>query len=202
MILATPFHPALPVDYEGLALHLRRKGTNAGHALVVLCRREHEDKAFEFGHGLSALFHRQFIHTLPDLSGNGIQVANRFLLAALEFLRSYVPGSGEIPDPALLLFDPTWRPQANRWLDELQADYYLRGARDVMACFEGSDPPVTAGPVVFGRDFVTRCTLLDFLPADTHWRHYLAWEMFNLGVKTDAIGRKEPAFIRPHTPKK
>lgn len=199
MILCIPYHPRI-ADYAKLGTALRKLGTNPSHTLAVISTREHEEAAFEFLMGLGTGYLRHFAVTIPDAQENPGRLSNRMFLGAMKALNDHVPGPQEHPKPVMLYFDPAWRPGTPRWLDELQAEYYLGGAPQVLARFEtredGSPHPV--GPVAFAGGYPQASRLLDFLlDSGKHWRDYLAWEMFNVAVKTDTIGRNKAASIRP-----
>jgi len=204
MLLAIPFHSAIPADYSDFSVYLRKKGTNPSHSLIVLCRREDEDAAFAFAHSLSSSFHRHLLVVLPDQQETMLGTSNRMFKEAVKAHFNYEPDATEMSNPPMAYFDVTWRPNKGRWLDELQSDYFLSGAPTVFANFAPQEPgpPAPVGPVVLAKDYTTHSKLLDFIPATQHWRNYLAWEMFNLGVACTAVGSADPAYIRPFTPRK
>jgi len=204
MLLAIPYHPAMPSDYTDFSVSLRKKGTNPGHSIVVISRREHEEEAYAFAHSFATSFHRHFLAVIPDLDETLLETSNRMFKEAVKFHLNYKIEGNEMPNPPMTYFDVTWRPMRARWLDELQSDYFLKGAPTVFAKFapEEPGPPAPIGPVVLAKDFATKSKLLDFVPPSHHWRNYLAWEMRNLGVACDAFGDADPAYVRPFTPKK
>jgi hypothetical protein len=204
MLLAIPYHPSTPADYADFSVHLRKKGTNPSHSLVVVCRREHEDEAFTFAHSLSSSFHRHFLAVIPDLQETMLDTSNRMFKEAVKFHFNYATDGNEMADPPMAYFDVTWRPTKSRWLDELQSDYFLKGAPTIFANFAPQEPgpPAPTGPLVLAKDYTTKSKLLDFIPQSLHWRNYLAWEMSNLGVACTAVGPADPAYIRPFTPRK
>lgn len=200
MILCLPFHPSSPVDYDKFAGHLKRKGSMPNHTLLVVTLQQHEEQAFSFAMGLAGMFHRHFLSVVPDDRGTTLKHSNRMFLAACKALHEYAPDRKEIADPAMLYYDPSWRPVKNRWLDELQAEYYFQNAPVVFGNLVDGSP--VEGPVILAKSYPAKSRLLDFLPDNEHWRKYLASEMVNLGVKTDAIGSQEAAYIRPYAPEK
>lgn len=205
MILCIPFHPRI-TDYAKFALALRKFGTNPSHSLMVISNREHEEAAFEFQMGLVDGFLSGKSVVVSDITGETpMQFTNRMFLAAMKALDSHIPGPSEHPKTVMVYFDPTWRPYTNRWLDDLQGEYYLNGAPLVMARFEprGDGLPVTAGPVMFAKGFPKHSRLTNFLiDSGKHWREFLAWELVNSSVKTDTIGRNKAASIRPQPTEK
>lgn len=199
MILTIPYHPQL-ADYGKLSLMIRKLGSNPGHVLMVVSTREHEEAAFEFQMGLVDGFTSAKSIVIPDAPGEApLRLSNRLFLGTMKALAEHVPGPTEHPKPVMLYYDTAWRPFAPRWLDELQGEYYLRGAPLVMGRFESKgDKQVPTGPVAFSGAYPKHSRLMDFLlDSGTHWRDYFAWEMFNVAVKTDTIGRNKAAAIRP-----
>lgn len=199
MILSLPFHPDLPADYDRFAAHLKRKGSMPHHTLMVVALQQHEEEAFSFAMGLANSFQRNFLVAVPTEHETFLRSSNRLFKAACKALHEYAPGREEIADPAMVYFDPTWRPVRNRWLDELQSEYYFANGPTVFGNFEDGIP---TGPIVLSKEYPAKSRLIDFIPGDIHWRKYLASEMVNFGVKTDAIGPHEAAYIRPYTPEK
>lgn len=200
MILCIPYHPRI-TDYGKFGSALRKLGTNPSHSLMTVSTREHEEAAFEFQMGLVDGYLSAKAVVVPDVPRETpMQFSNRMFLGAMKALHDHVPGPSEHPKPVMLYHDPTWRPFTNRWLDDLQGEYYLNGAPLVMGRFEtnGAGVPVTAGPVAFAKGYPKHSKLLDFLmDSGEHWRNFLAWELVNSSVKTDTIGRNKAASIRP-----
>ena len=200
MILCIPYHPRI-TDYAKFSHALRKLGTNPSHSLMVISTREHEEAAFEFQMALVDGFLSAKSVVLPDLPRETpLNITNRLFLGAMKALDEHVPGPSEHPKPVMLYFDPTWRPFTNRWLDDLQAEFYLKGAPLVVAKFDVKDDglPVSTGPVLFSKGFPKHSKLMPFLiDSGQHWRNYLAWELVNSSVKTDTIGRNKAASIRP-----
>lgn len=197
MILTIPFNPNLPGGYDRLINALLRNGKHPNHTLIVLAKQEHEDPAFDFAMKLREHFGSLIAKSIPssDTPRSAVAESNTLFLTALEALRTYVPGDHEMQEPAMLYFDPTWRPTKTRWLDEFNTEFYLAGVPTTYGYFKEDKP---LGPVVLKQDFLTKSKLLEFLPgAGTHWRDYLAWEIINNGVNAEALGRTLPAFIRP-----
>ncbi len=197
VILTIPYNPNLPGGYERLTNALLRNGKHPNHTLLVLAKREHEDPAFDFAMKIHDQFGRYVAVQIPssDTPRSAVAESNTVFLTALEALRTYEPGDHEMPDPAMLYFDPTWRPTKTRWLDEFNTEFYLAGTPTT---YGFSQDGKILGPVVLKRDFLKKSKLLEFLPSSgTHWREFLAWEIINNGLQADAIGRVLPAYIRP-----
>jgi len=195
MILTIPYNPNLPGGYDRLTGSILRLGKYPSHTLAVVAKAQHEDAAFDFAMKIHGQFGRYLAVTVPDAQEMMLAASNRMFLAALDMLWDYAPTEHEMPDPAMFYFDPSWRPTKQRWLDEFNTEYYLAGAPTTFGCFNEQKP---VGPVVIKQDFLKKSKLLGFLPgAGAHWRDFLAWEIINNGVNTEALGRTLPAYIRP-----
>ena len=194
MILTIPFNPTLPGGYDKLTSAILRYGRHPNHTLFVAAKEEHEDGAFALAMKLKDQFGRYFAVTVPDRQETGLRASNRMFVAALDALRDHVPAEGEMPDPVMLYFDPSWHPRKARWLDEFQAEYYIAGAPMTFGHFGKGR---IEGPVALSRRFLKETKLLTFLPQDTHWREFLAWEFINNGLQSEALGQDLPAYIRP-----
>lgn len=200
MILAIPYNPNLPGGYDRITSSILRNGKHPNHTLFVVALPQHEDGAFALAMKLKDHFGRHFAITVPSPRHpeTKIQASNRTFLAALDALKTYVPSENENAEPVLLYFDPTWRPTKARWLDELQADYHLAGTPVIYGNFNAQgDNAKIEGPVVISRRFFGKTILVDFIPHDTHWRNFLAWEMIKNGLQAEAFGKVLPAYIRP-----
>lgn len=203
MLLAIPYNPNLPGGYDKLVSAIQRHGKHPAHTLFVISQQEHDEQAFELAMKLKDQFGRYFAVTLPPPAQpeTMLRVSNRMFSAAMDALRSYEPTDEENPKPVMLYFDPTWRPTKARWLDEFQTDYYMAGAPAVFGRFvKEKDRARVEGPVAVGIDFLKHTQLLNFIPPNSHWRDFLAWEMVNVGVETPALGPALPAYIRPFDP--
>lgn len=194
MILVIPHNPNLPGGYDKLAAAILRYGRHPNHALYVIAKEEHEDAAFDFAMKIRKQFGRYFAVTVSDQQETMLHASNRMFVAALDALKSYEPTEIEMQEPVMFYFDPTWRPTQDRWLDKFQAEYYIAGAPTTFGKF--GDGKVI-GPVVLKKDFLQKTKLLNFMPEDIHWREYLAWEIINNGLQSEALGRILPAYIRP-----
>lgn len=197
MIVAIPFNPSLPGGYDRLVSAIIRYGKHPNHTLFVVSRAEHEDAAFEMAITLKDQFGRFFIITVPDKNVPPLQRANNLFVGATDALLAYEPTEDESEDPAMLYFDPLWRPVKARWLDEFNSEYHIFGAKPTYGCFDGDK---VIGPVVLKRSFLKKSLLINFLPTDRHWREYLAWEIITNGLHADALGKNLPAYIRPFDP--
>ena len=198
MILTIPYNPTLPGGYDKLTSAILRYGRHPNHTLFVAAKEEHEDGAFAMAMKLKEQFGRYFAITVPDRQETGLRASNRMFTASLDALRAYEPTEEETHDPVMFYFDPSWHPRKARWLDEFQAEYYLAGAPVTFGNFvrRGTSARID-GPVAIHRRFLSETKLLDFLPQDTHWREFLAWEIINNGLQSEALGQTPPAYIRP-----
>ncbi|HNV10618.1 MAG TPA: hypothetical protein PKN27_04715 [Propionibacteriaceae bacterium] len=202
MILATPFVPGL-VDYEAYATALKRRGACRSHVHLVISRSEDEAAAIDFDGETAELFLKSFWRTAdPDEEGN-VGLANELFKKAVFFLHDYRPMAGEPADAPMLYSDPTWRPSGTQWLNTIQSDYYAKGAPAAMGRFKISenDDKVIWGPVVLGRAYARSASLLGYLPANVHWRHYLRHEIGKMMEETSTIGTSKQSVLKP-PPKK
>jgi len=172
-----------------------KAGTNPNHTLAVISFRQHDEGAYLFGNSVSDYFGRHMKLTVTSEPGSAAQAANQFFTSTLRAFQKYKPKAHEPDDLPLLYFDPTYRPTSARWLDDLQASYYREGAPMVFGNFGENGVPV--GPIVLSRNFRKKSSLLDFLPENTHWRSYLAWELSKNSVKASCIGSHESAILQP-----
>lgn len=204
MILAIPYNRRL-TDYQKLETTLRKIGTNPSHAIAVVSTREDENEAFEFMSGLSDGYLRNFSIVIPDAMEHPVRLSNRMFLASMKALRDYKPKQEENKRVSMLYFDPRWVPTKHRWLDELQASYFIAGAPTTFGAFDLQDgKPIARGPMIFGQKYPAQSRLLDFvLESGRHWRDYLAWEIHTLATETDLIGGDpKTACLRPQTTKR
>ena len=102
----------------------------------------------------------------------------------------------------MLYFDPTYRPAAVNWVDQLQAEFYLKDSPAVMAktLTEGKGETFvrsTVGPVVIGRKFLKDCTLIDYLDDRQHWRVRMCHELAKDCKETAQIGWGQKSLLKP-----
>jgi hypothetical protein len=182
MILATVFHPDLPVDYKQLASEIRAKGPNRPHTLLAICRPEDESETAEWVFNLSDCFTRHYMGvTLAD--GNSpLHLSNMMFQTACRFLKAYKPEAHEPEGVPLVYLNPTWRPVGKRWMDILQGEFFMNGAPQVMRNGDSQ------GAVVIGKKYPETSILLDQVPENQHWRNYLTWEMQRNAVETPLLG--------------
>lgn len=195
MILATPFLPGL-TDYDLYAKEIRRRGNLLNHTHVVISRAEDESDAFLFGEQMSDLFFRSHTSVLQDQARTGHQLSTDMLKAATKFAATYQTKEGELPDPAVIYMDPTYRPLDQGWLDLIQSTYYLKQAPLVFGRIANPDVATVLGPVVFSKDFYHKSGLLHFVPHNIHWREYLKHEISQFGVDTKLIGSSVETILR------
>lgn len=205
MILAIPYCRRF-TDYDKLEQTLRKLGTNPSHSIAVVSAREDETEAFEFMCSLADGYLRNFSIVIPDAREHPRRFANRLFLAAMKALHDYKPSQMENDRTAMLYYDPRWVPTKHRWLDEIQASYFIAGAPTAFGAFEvqKDGKPIPFGPMVFGKAYPSQSRLMDFvLESNLQWRDYLAWEIHTGAVETDLIGRNsKTACIRPQPTKR
>ena len=197
MLICIPYHTDLPVDYKDLAKTIQRFGSNPGHTLAVLSLRSQDEGAFFFQQKLADSFGRLIRASLDDQPEMAVMTSNRFFTAACKVLRKFKPQTGEAEHAPMMYMDPIYRPTATRWADTLQADYFRLGAPKVMGNFRDGEPPSPTGPLVLSREYVETSPLSQFLPHNSHWRNYLAWELLRNSVKATGIGSHATAVLSP-----
>ena len=132
----------------------------------------------------------------------GIKLANDMFLAAFKWHFKFKPESDEVSDPPMMYFDPTYRPSAMNWVDQIQAEFYLKDSPAVLAktLTEGKGPTfsrTTVGPVVIGRKFLRDCTLIDYLDDREHWRIRMRHELAKDCQETQQIGNSQKSLLKP-----
>lgn len=198
MLLALPYHPSLPVSYERVVADIKRLAGNMQHGVLVISRPQDEQAGLDIAMDLSSSFGRHFTATLVKEGSTPIETANMFLATSLRFLAKYRPEHPPEPvEVPMVYLDPQWRPRAKHWLDRLQGEWFLRGKPPVLGNYKDPEKPDFEGAVVFGPSYPRKSSLIDFLPADNHWRRFLAWEMFQNSVLTDSIGDDPKALVHP-----
>lgn len=195
MFVAIPFLAATKSDYADLAKTILRRGTNPNHTLAVVSLRSEDEGSYLFGNSLTDHFGRHVKISIEDESLSGIPLANKFFTATLDAFRRYKPSQKDPVGMPMLYFDPEYRPNNPRWLDDLQSEYYLKGAPKVFGDF---DKGIPVGQIMFSPEFVHTSALLPFLPETSHWRNYLAWELANNSVKANGIGTHSSAVLSPN----
>lgn len=204
MLLITPFVPGL-TNYETYAADLKKRGSLVNHVHRVISRVEDEEEAYRFGTDLADLFLKSSFQGLPPAERTKSQLSNELFRAAARFAASYKAGEGEVPDPAALYMDPAFRPQKNGWLDSIQAEYYLKQAPPVFAAKTKANDEgakIFLGPLVVSKTFAGSSALLDFIPANQHWRNYLRWELTKDAQETDLIGTGSAESVLKQPPAK
>lgn len=197
MILSIPYFPSL-TDYKTLANDLRKRGQLLNHSLVVICHPDDEAEAYAFGQDISDLFLRSATVALPPSDRPKFGLSNDFFRAAVRYVESYKPQSGELADPALLYFDPAYRPTKNTWLDSLQADYYLKNAPMIFGNSKADEENarIFNGPLIISKTFYKASGLINYIPHEAHWRKYLKWELTKNSVETELIGTRPDSVLR------
>lgn len=201
MIIALPIHKSTP-GVDQIASDFKKKGTLKDHTLRVISTRADEDLAFSIADELSDHFRAVTTQTLATGPRNGTKLANDMFFAAFKWHFNYKPGDGEITDPPMMYFDPTYRPAAINWVDQLQAEFYLKDSPAVLArtLTEGKGTTfarTTVGPVIIGRKFLRDCTLIDFLGDQEHWRVRMRHELAKDCAETLQIGGGHKSLLKP-----
>jgi len=206
MIFCTPFNSNSPFDYNDYAALLEKRGPNTNHHHLIVSTKADEDKAFKFGTKLTELFGRSFFKTISEGQRGHIQTANDLLWEATTFTAAYQIQKGEVPDPPLLYMDPSYRPMKPKWLDTLQAEYYVTQAKRVMGSGKKAEDGsvIFTGPVILSKEFITKSSLLRYLQPRTHWREALKWEMNADFHLTKSIGATSSPdhLLQPRGPRK
>lgn len=170
---------------------------NKSHTAFVISRPSDEQAGLDLSMSLSQSFGRHFQGVLQHPGKTTADTANLFFRTAMRFLKAYKPDSSEPKDVPLLYLDPMWKPKGKFWLDQLQSEWFLKGAPAVMGNPGDPEAPDFKGGVIVSKAFVEKSTLLDQLPDNEHWRKVLAWELFKNAVVTDSIGDTKTAILQP-----
>lgn len=169
MFTVVPIIQNSAYDYRSLATAIAKAGANQHHTLATTALQSNDEEAYTFAESLVDFYGKHVKITLADLPTKSHALANRFFNAACKAYQK----SGD-PKFPMLYFDPTYRPASQFWLDNLQANYFRSGAPEVFGNFVNGLP---VGPIIFNMHYVSTSTLREFLPANTHWRSFLAAEM-------------------------
>lgn len=200
MILATVYHSDLPLEYKTFAAALRSRGPNRPHTLLTLCRPADESAAVTFTHGLSDTFGRHYVGVTLSEGISGLHLSNLLFQTAVRFHAAYKHAKHEPSDVPMLYLDPMWWPINDRWLASLQTDYYQSGAPKVYGNPHNPENPDYRAGVVLGKSYGKESALIDQIPETSHWRKFLAWEMFKDAVNTAQLGDREDSYIRQRPP--
>lgn len=195
MLLVTPFSPGL-TDYTDYTAFLIRRGKLLNHVHLIVARPEDEAEAYEFGEKLADHFRSSHTSILAPKSRNAFETAVDLFRAAARFASTYKASEGEMPDPAMLYMDPSYRPSENGWLDKIQSEYYLKRGPLVFGKFEPNGHKVLQGPAVFRKDFFKVSGLLPYVPPNIHWRNYLQHEILTNAVETTLIGHGKTCTLK------
>jgi hypothetical protein len=156
-------------DYSSLSTAIAKAGMNQHHTLATIALQSNDEEAYTFAESLVDFYGKHVKITLEDRPTTTYERANRFFNAACKAYQK----SGD-PKFPMIYFDPTYRPTSQFWLDNLQANYFRSGAPEVFGNFVNGLP---VGPIILNMHYVNTSTLREFLPANTHWRNFLAAEM-------------------------
>lgn len=171
MTLTVPIVPN--ADYDALAKAIRSAGTNPQHTLMTVAFRRDDERALEFSQSLDDYFGKHVRVIMENEPTTPADTANRMFRAGVKAFRD--------PKYPMMYFDPSQRPIMAHWLDVLQANYFRCAAPDVFGKFLSGAP---FGSIVLSMKYFQTSTLLNFLPANTHWRKYLGTEMQRLNEPT------------------
>lgn len=206
MLLAIPVHSSTP-QIERLATDLKKRaGSLRDHVVRIISDRQDEPLAYMLADELADHCRKITTETLLPLATprNQILLANHTFLAAIRFLDSYQYGPDEVKDAPLLYLSPDYRPASANWVNELQAEYFLKNSPTVMGrtLTKGGKKDkdyqrVTVGPVIFGRNFSAQAPLLHFLDAKQHWRVRMQHEIAQGLVETKQIGIGQNSLLKP-----
>ena len=198
MIIVVPYIKGV-ADYRALAEEMNKRGPLATHLLRVVSSVEDQDEAYAFGQLVAGLFMKSSSLALTPAAPGRVNLANELFRSAVKFTANYQAGDGEIPNPPALYMDPTYRPVKSGWLDAVQTEFYLRGAPPVLGVSKPDEEGarIFQGPVVFSKNFAANSSLVNFLPPDTHYRHYMRWEFSRNHLETKLIGEDASSVLRP-----
>ena len=199
MVIIVPFFPTL-TDYDKWATVLKRQGQSDNHNLVVVTQRPHEEKAIAFKDSVATLFRKADVRVIDLVEqGGGIGVSNKLFKAAVYTFEESRPAPGEPGDLPMIYMDPTWRVTKIGWADGIQAEFYTQGRPRALGTGvrNAAGELVTRGPLVLSRQYVEDTALLPHIPANTHWRDYLRYEIGNVLVLSQTIGADKGALVKP-----
>lgn len=202
MIVIVPFHPAIPL-IETLAGSLKTHGQCEGHTLIVMAQRTEEEGASEFLRKTGKLFTEASVKLVDAMDHGGlVGVSNSLFKAAMHLFRER-GGLKVGPEfPPMLYMDPTWHPSKRAWLDAIQAEFYAKGTPRILCRWKANDKGEneSKGPVVFSKEYALETALLPHIPATTHWRHYLRYEMNNVATVSETISAGKKGVVKLYRP--
>lgn len=215
MLLCIPASSLTP-QIDTLAANLKRRGPYPEHSLRIITAREDEELGYRIGDELSDSFRKVTTETLAPVPKprNPVLLANHMLKAAVAFLESYKYAPDEVQDAPMLYFHPGYRPTQQGWLNELQAEFFLKGAPPAMGrtmtlgirtdrnVKNPNTRRVTVGPVIFGRKCLGRIPTIGFLDDKEHWRSRMVHELASGMVETKQIGAGGKSLLREMPPAK
>lgn len=184
--------------YADLAAAIKTHGNNANHHLVVVTTPEDEPEAYKFGDSIADNFMDAKTLTLKEGAvRTPIKMANEMFQLACAYTAKFKIGKGEVADPPMMYFDPTYRPVEEGWLAKIQSEYYTKNAPIAFGDFRTDDQmaPVPHGPVMLSKKFQSESGLLSYLNGTVHWRKFLKWE-FKDGVNTTLIGQGKDSVLK------
>lgn len=213
MLLVIPASSLTP-QIDTLAKALKARGPYPEHSLRVITSREDEELGYRIGDELSDSFRKVTTETLAPVPKprNPVLLANHMLMAAVRFLEGYKYAEDEVQDAPMLYFHPGYRPAQQGWLNDLQAEFFLKGAPPMMGRTQTfgirtdknvknpNTRRVTVGPVIFGRKCLDRIPLLNYLDDKEHWRSRMVHELASGMTETKQIGAGGKSLLREMPP--
>lgn len=210
MIIAIPVLPDA-TDYSNLASDLIAAGPYVGHVLLVAASQDHHDEALDLLEALREHFTSAHLSVAPpNLEGSVLESC--LFQDICRWAANYTPAPGEIAQPPVLYFDPTYRPTKQSWAGFLQSDYYKRPG-SIVGQFEPLDDVqievakgqfitqeggfLSKGPLMLPQSFAQTSTLLSNIPAQVGWRSWLRFELYVAHSDTETIGTGDEALLSP-----
>lgn len=201
MIVICPISTKSP-GIEKFAADLKKKGSLPEHILHLVSLRggEDEDMAYKIGDELAGSFQRVTTETVlpnPAKGQSGLAWANQMFVTAMRFFEGYEYRPNEVPEAPMLFLPTNFRPVTNGWLNDLQSEFFLKGAPPAMGrtTTSGKDR-VTVGPVIFGRKCIGKLPTINTLDGKTHWRDWMKFEIAAGFHETKAIGPGSKSLLK------
>jgi hypothetical protein len=197
MICIVPVHSAVP-RIETFAADLLKKGKQDNHILHLVTRKCDEELCQSIGDQLSENFRKVTYTVLPEKARTAVGLGNDMFKAAFEYRWRYVSSPDEIHDHPVIFMSPDYRPSNHDWLNDLQAEFFLKQAVTMGRTLPGKAPKsrVYEGPVLFGSEFIKNAEPLEFLNDADIWRVRLCWHLAKGSVETKLIGQGNKSVVR------
>lgn len=213
MLLVIPCFRSTP-NIEKIAEDLKRRGSYPEHDLLVISHRQDEELAYQIADTLKDSFNKVSTESLEGKYLTANHLANAMLSAAMRFYKAYKPDPVHPADAPMMYFHSLFRPVRVGWLNEIQAEFYLKGAPAVFGRSQLLDirtdrnqkienpRRITVGPLVFGRKCLDKLPLLNFLDEKQHWRERMIFELAAGMTETKQIGPGGKSLLREMQPAK